>query len=90
MSNGSTKRVIESILADVEYDTNIKKINEAEKESQIAHRFRTAAIELLKEYEGKKFSEIPFEALEKYKQYMDCAQKADKQYEKLIREVDKR
>lgn len=76
------------ILHDLEYERIKKKLAESERWSQIADSCRQKYIEILKKHEGKKVVDIPLSELKKAEQLLKDAEKADKEYTKLIKEVD--
>ena len=79
---------LECALADVEYERIKKKLASAENWGKIADNCRTRYVELLKKHEGKKLIDIPIEDIKEMEQCLAQARKADKQYDKLMKEVD--
>lgn len=75
---------INSILSDIEYQRESKKIDEAGKLADIAFSKRKEYAQLLKPYEGKKFADVPLDVLKKADNLMKEAQKADREYRKLM------
>lgn len=75
---------INSILSDIEYQRETKKIDEAGKFADIAFSKRKEYAQLLKPYEGKKFADVPMDILKKADSLMKEVQKADKEYRKLM------
>ena len=78
---------IESALGNVEYERNKKKLNRAEELTRLSSEKRNAYIELLKPYEGMKYADIPFDVLNKASALIKEAEKADKEYDKIMKEV---
>lgn len=78
---------IESALGNVEYERKKKKLDKSEEFIQISSKKRNEYIALLKPYEGKKYADIPFEVLKKASALMKEAEKADKEYDKIMKEV---
>lgn len=78
---------IESALCEVEYERNKKKLDRAEEFSQLSTKKRQEYINLLKPYEGKKYIDIPFDVLSKASALIKEAEKADKEYDKILAEV---
>lgn len=79
---------LNTILHEVEYNRIKKKLAESERWSQISDSCRQKYIEILKKHEGKKVVDIPLSELKKAEQLLKDAEKADKEYTKLIKEVD--
>ena len=75
---------INSILSDIEYQRETKKIDEAEKLAKISYAKRTEYAQLLTPYEGKTFADVPMDILKKADSLLKEAQKADKEYRKLM------
>jgi uncharacterized protein YPO0396 len=82
------KSAVERALADVEYERIKKKLASAEEWGKIADNCRTRYVELLKKNEGKKLLDFPIEDIKEMEQCLAQAKKADKQYDKLMKEVD--
>ena len=75
---------IDTILSDIEYQKETKKIDEAERFAKIAVSKRSEYAQLLKPYEGKTFGDIPLAVLTKASRLLKEAQKADEKYCKLM------
>lgn len=82
------KHGLESALNDVEYQRVRDKIAEAERWAKVASDNRNRYTELLKKYAGKKILDTPIEDLNKMQECLKNAEKADKKYDKLMKEVD--
>jgi len=78
---------IESALAEVEYRRNKKKLDRCEELNQLSTKKRYAYIELLKPYDGMKYADIPLDVLTKASALMKEAQKADEEYDKIMKDV---
>ena len=78
---------IESALGEVKYQRDKKKLDKAEKLNQLSNKKRHEYIDLLKPYEGKKYLDIPFDVLNKASVLIREAEKADKEYDKILAEV---
>ena len=82
------KRNLESALIDVEYQRVRDKLAEAERWAEISKQNRDRYCELLKEYGKTKVLDIPIQAFTEMEECLKNANKADKKYDKLMREVD--
>ena len=78
---------IESALGNVEYERKKKKLDRTEELSQLSNKKRNEYINLLKPYDGKKYIDIPFDVLEKASALIREAEKADKEYDKIMKEL---
>ena len=78
---------IESAVGEVKYQRDKKKLNKAEKLNQLSTKKRHEYIDRLKPYEGKKYIDIPFDVLNKASVLIREAEKADKEYDKILAEV---
>ena len=79
---------LKTILISVEYERVKEKIKKAEHYSEIADSNREKYIEFLKKYSGSKVTDIPTDEIEQAEQHLKAAEKADKEYNKLMKEVD--
>lgn len=79
---------LNSILNEIEYGRVQKKLNEAESWSEVADSCRQKYVEFLKKHEGKKLIDIPVNELKEMEQCLKDAEKADRQYNKIMKEVD--
>lgn len=79
---------LQRILNEVEYEQVKKKLAEAEKWSKIADDCLKKYIDILKKYEGKKATDIPLSDWLEMERLLKDREKADKKYDKLIKEVD--
>ena len=82
------KHSLESALIDVEYDRVKKKLAEAERWAQVADSCRTKYIEFLKKYEGIKLTDVPIGEIKEAEECLKNAERADKAYDRLMKEVD--
>ena len=82
------KSAVERALCDVEYERIKKKLSSAENWGKISDNCRTRYVELLKKNEGKKLLDFPIEDIKEMEQCLAQAKKSDKQYDKLMKEVD--
>lgn len=82
------KAHLERILRDVEYDRVRKKIAKAEKLVEIANENRKKYAEFLEKYQRVKITDIPVCEIEEADKYLAAAKKADKEWNKLMKEVD--
>lgn len=78
---------IESALGNVEYERQRKKLDKAEEFNQLSAKKRKEYVSLLKPYEGKKYFDVPLEVINKASVLMKEAEKADKEYDKIMKEV---
>ena len=84
----SDKSRLERILHDIEYDRVRKKIDKAEKLAEIANENRKKYAEFLEKYQRVKITDIPVCEIEEADKYLATAKKADKEWNKLMKEVD--
>lgn len=64
-----------------------KKLDKAEELNQLSAKKRKEYISLMKPYSGKTYADVPFEVLKKASALMKEAQKADEEYNKIMKEV---
>jgi hypothetical protein len=79
---------LERALVDLEFERVKKKLAEAERWGQVADSCRQSYIDFLNKHEGMKLTDIPINELEEAKRFLSDAQKADKNYDRLMKEVD--
>lgn len=79
---------LNTILNEIEYDRVKVKLNTAERWSEVADSCRQKYVEFLKKYEGKKLIDIPVNELKEMEQCLKDAEKADREYNRLMKEVD--
>lgn len=79
---------LKSLLHDVEYGRVKKKLAEAERWSEVADSCRQRYFEIMKKYAGKKLTDVPMSDIEEADKALKDAEKADKQYDKLMKEVN--
>ena len=84
----SDKYYLQRALGDLEYERVKKKLTEAEHWGQVADSCRQRYIELLRKYEGKKLTDIPISDIKEMQECLKNAEKADKKFEALMKEVD--
>ena len=77
---------IESALANVKYKRDRKKLDRAEELKQLAAEKRKEYIRLLKPYNGMAYADVPIDVLRKSGKLMQEAQKADKEWDKIMKE----
>lgn len=77
-------------LNDVEFQRVKKKLDEAERWSQVSDSCRKRYCEIAKKYAGKNMRviEVPTEDLIEMNECLENAKKADRKYDKLMKEVD--
>lgn len=78
------EHLVESGLIHIEAQRMEKKFNEAEKYNKLACEKRLKSAELMKPYEGKRWSDVPMEILTKASELLKEAEKADKMWNKLM------
>lgn len=84
MFGASFNYCIESILSDIQYQKETKRIDEAGRFAGIAYAKRTEYAQLLKPFEGKKLADVPIDILKQADKLLKEARKADKEYLKLM------
>ena len=82
------KYYLETALNDLEFERVKKKLADAERWSQIADDCRTKYIGFLKRHEGRKLTDIPISEIKEAERLLKDAERADKEYNRLIKEVD--
>lgn len=82
------KSRLERILHDIEYERVRKKIDKAEKLAEIANENRKKYTDFLMKYKDTKITDIPDCEIEEAEKYLAAAEKADKEWNKLMKEVD--
>ena len=82
------KSHLERILRDIEYERVRKKIDKAEKLAKIANENRKKYAEFLEKYQRVKITDIPVCEIEEADKYLAAAKRADKEWNKLMKEVD--
>ena len=75
---------VSSALADLAYQKSKDALGKAEWYAQLAAEKRQQYIDLLTQYTGMSFADIPLDVLDKAKQLLDAAEAADKMWEKYI------
>lgn len=74
---------LKTILHEIEYNREMKKIDEAKKWADVSYKKRGEAIDLLKAYEGKRPADIPLNVIDKARALFAEADKADKKWAAL-------
>lgn len=80
--NGDNK--LQIALNEVKLERETAKLNKADKIAEQASKKRQEYIDLLKPYEGKSFSEIPYPVISKARLAMVEAQKLDDELNRLM------
>lgn len=75
---------VKRILIDLEYKREQKKFEKAENWAIIANDARMKYCSFLKKYEGVRLLDIPIEDLKEADELLKTAERADKEYNKLI------
>lgn len=71
-------------LSDIEYQRDMKKIDEGRKIAEYSAAKRKEYAKILEPYDGKKFANIPLDVLRRADTALKKAQEADKKYQKLM------
>ena len=71
-------------LSDIEYQRDIKKIDEGSKLAEYSSAKRKEYAKILESYDGMKFGDIPLDVLKKADKALKSAQEADRKYQKLM------
>lgn len=79
---------IKLALGEVAYSREKKKLDRAEELNQLSARKRNEYINLMKQYGGKSGVDVPLDVFKKALALLEEAQKADKEWEKIMKEVD--
>lgn len=79
---------LNTILNEIEYDRVKEKLNTAERWSEVADSCRQKYVEFLKKHEGKKLIDIPVNEIKEAEQCLKDAERADREYNRLMKEVD--
>lgn len=80
----SSEWYIERILIDLHKERELKEIAQAENWAKISHEARTQYAELVKPYTGKKLTDVPIEIINKAEELLQTAQRADREYNRLM------
>ena len=78
---------IETALECVKYKRQKSKLDRAEEFNQLSAKKRKEYVALLKPYEGKKYTDVPLYVITKASALLKEAEKADKEYDKIMKEV---
>lgn len=76
---------LDEALRELAHQKELDTLREAERISDLAHKHRQEYLDLLMPYDGKPWSEIPIDILQKAERAMKKAQSYDKQWNKLMR-----
>lgn len=79
---------IERLLNDVEYERIKKKLAVAERWNNVSNSCRQKYAKFLKKYYGTPLIKVPICEIKAADKYLKDAEKAEKEYEKLMKEVD--
>ena len=82
------KSRLNTILSEIAYARVKKKLDEAERWGQIADSWRQKYVNFLKKHEGKKLIDIPITEIKAADQCLKEADRADRQYNKIMKGVD--
>ena len=75
---------VSGCLREIEQQRELKRLNEADKWSEIAYQKRLAYCDLIKQYEGQKLTDLPREVGQKAVALLKEAEEADKKYARLM------
>ena len=70
-------------LNEVERKRELKRLDDADRYSEISHGKRMEAFEILKEYDGKPIKDIPADVLQKAQKCLREAEKYDKKWDEV-------
>ena len=79
---------LDRVLIDLEYERVKRKIASAERWAEISDACRKRYVEIMKKHEGEKLTDIPISEIKEADECIRNANKADKEYDKLMKEVD--
>ena len=82
------KARLERLLNDVEYERVKKKLAEADRWIQVEDSCRKRYFEIMKKYAGKDPADVPFSDIKEAIEALKDAEKAEKEYNKLMEEVE--
>ena len=88
-SLGSINGYIDHALSDLRFQRAEDRLKRAEELSKEADQARGKFVELMRPYDGKRYMDIPRNILEAAKAAIQRADKLDREYLKIMREVDK-
>ena len=71
-------------LREIEHERELKRLDEADRWSEIAYQKRLAYCDLIRKYEGQKLTDIPSEVSQKAVALLKEAEAADKKYAHLV------
>lgn len=78
---------LERAIVEARHKRQARLIDKAYQHEQRSFDLRIESFELLKPYEGKKYSEVPQAVINKISSCMEQAQKEDAAYERLQKEI---
>ena len=87
-SLGSINGYLDHALSDLHWKRAQDRLKRAEALSQEADQARGRFVELMRPYDGNRYLDIPRDVLEAAKTAIQRADKLDREYLKLMREVD--
>ena len=79
---------LERAMIEAKHKRQMRLIDMAYKHEKMSSKARLEGFELLKPYEGKKYSEVPTAVLRKAEACMKRAQEEDAAWERLQKEID--
>lgn len=79
---------LERAMGEARYKRQMRLIEKAHEHAENSFKARSEGLELLKPYEGMKYSEVPLVTLNKANACMKRAQKEDAAWERLQKEID--
>lgn len=82
------KAHLERLLYDVEYERVKKKLAEAKRWGEVAASCRQKYADWLKKYHGTPLSQVPMSEIKEADKALKDAEKADREYDKLMKEVE--
>ena len=88
-SLGSINGYLDHALSDLHWKRAQDRLKRAEAISQEADQVRGRFVELMRPYDGKRYMDITRDVLEAAKTAIQRADKMDREYLKIMREVDK-
>lgn len=88
-SLGSINGYLDHALSDLYWKRAQDRLKREEAISQEADQVRGRFVELMRPYDGKRYMDIPRDVLEAAKTAIQRADKMDREYLKIMREVDK-
>lgn len=81
-------RYLERAIINATHKRQMRLIDKSHEHAERAYKARSEGFELLKPYEGKKYSEVPMDVLRKVDACMKQAQEEDAAWARLQKEID--